>query len=98
MVVYAGVNGTKGMTEVYLKETVGATQVKKMGQPSDKNEHTTSASDLGRGGTGLPKYRDGLYNFFILCRNGKLFFDILAYSIRFAVVLCVLGKIVNQTL
>ena len=28
MVVYAGVNGTKGMTEVYLRETVGATQVK----------------------------------------------------------------------
>ena len=28
MVVYAGVNGTKAMTEVYLKETVGATQVK----------------------------------------------------------------------
>ena len=74
MVVYAGVNGTKGMTEVYLKETVEATQVKKWTNLLTKiNILCTSASDLGRGGTGLPKYRDGLYNFFIFRRNGKMF-------------------------
>ena len=76
MVVYAGVNGTKGMTEVYLKETVGATQVKKWANLLTKInilQYCTSASYLGRGGTGLPKYRDDLYNFFTLRRNGKMF-------------------------